>query len=102
MQKVNIKHVSAYSVILAAVVLFSALDLPVLGNEDFIRIFKKTTFIAPLLFIVSAYLAFKISETRIVLVSISFLVLSLSRQLIQVLSGAAMQLGDPGLPVTSL
>ncbi len=90
LQKLNIKHLSVYTVILAIAVLFSGLDLSAFGYENFIRIFKKITFIVPLLFIISAFLAFKISETRIVLISLSFLVLSLSEQLIPILSNIAV------------
>lgn len=85
MQKWNIKHISLYTIMILAIVLSSLLISSITEDENFIRMYQKLTFAVPVLFIIAAFLAFKITETRIVLIALSFLVLSLSGPLMQLL-----------------
>ena len=78
MQKDNLSYVLVYAAAAAAVVICSFLDIPFADGENFISVFNKITFTTPVLFIIAAFLSLKIAETRMVLVSLVFLMLSLS------------------------
>ena len=85
MRKGNAEYFIIYAAVIAAVILISFFDIEFFKNEDFIRVFRNITYSAPVLFIIAAFLAFRIAEPRVVLISMVFLVLSFSEPFLQLL-----------------
>lgn len=93
MQKNNLKFVFIYLSIVILILILSFIDIGLFSNEGFINLFQKITFTIPVLFIISAFLAFKIAENRIVLVSISFLIISISSSLVKLVTAGIFSEG---------
>ena len=86
MLKNNLKSIIIYTAAIAVVVALSIPELPVFEDDKFIGVFQKFTFSVPVLFVIAAFLAFRIAETRVALISLTFLVLSLSNPLMRLVS----------------
>ncbi len=65
------------------------------GFQSIIQAYQKILFVVPVLFVIAAFLALRISETGIVLISLSFLTLALSEPLIQLVNGGGFGLPFP-------
>ena len=97
MRKGNVEYIAVYAAVIAAVILTSFLDIGIFEDADFIRIFRKFTFTAPVLFIIAAFLSFRIAETRIALISLVMFVLSFSDPLLNFLTDRVTEtLSVPG------
>lgn len=86
MHRWNLKHVSVYTAAIAVIAVYSFVISYITLDPNIIQIFQKFLFGVPILFIIAAFLAFKIAEPRIVLIALSFLVLSVSNPLTQIIS----------------
>ena len=78
MNKLNLKHIAAYACALLLPVVISILFPDIPDGNSIIQTYQKLLFALPVLFIIAAFLGFRISETGITLASLTFFVLALS------------------------
>lgn len=86
----KLKHASVYLSLILLIVILSFFEDLFVQEIQVVQIYTKLLYGVPLLFLLSAFLAFRINETSTVLISLSFLIMSLSGPLMSYLLTAAI------------
>ncbi len=85
MQKYDIRQYSIYVILISITLIISFFSSAILENEVVLSVYQKISLFIPVLFIISAFLAYRTAETRIVLLCLTMLLISSAGPLVNVL-----------------
>ncbi len=85
MQKYDIRQYSIYIILISINLIISFYSSVILKNVIILSVYRKISLFIPFLFIISAFLAYRTAETRIVLLNLVILIISSAGPLVNVL-----------------
>gem|GEM_PF-4203109 len=92
MNKFNLRHISFYALAIMLILAASLFISSMPEDNSFSSTYNKVLFAVPVLFVIAAFLAFRISQTEVAIITISFLLMSLTTPLSQILSGTGISI----------